>query len=1114
MPEVNLHVFDFRNFDISNWSYSNLLKLLPAELSSLSRRSHKAVPEEARVGAVLLSISSPATAAMVTLTEEEGTLHVGCTCGGQAGKLCAFQVQGVLNLLENPAVNVFFDRVKRHVLFLEAARKYGLEDSDELDTQFELTLSRHLPVVRPLNSHWQSADEEDLRKLAHRLTPAKPGLPEWKADAIRILVWTQSRFQDNFQLSVYEAFQAGKGQLRGPLKQLHAVDLLLESDTTEQLKFYGAVAKFQETYRNNGQVTDKQAFYWILKNPDRLPVYLHAFGVSETVAPHALRQVEMVTKEMEMAVTVHQADEFFEISGLLTIEGKQFDLLETRLRYGNFLLAGERLHLIEREGFKELLQYLQQHRNKVVLHRSKYESFRKEVLEKVEAHTRVIYTYLKPATKKQKAALGLDLPPEKMVYLDDAGQYVHITPVMRYGPVEMPVLSPRVLYRVDDEGRPFRMERAAMAEIEFATSVLLAHPGFAEQTGQDYVYLHKQKFLDENWFLKTFESWRQAGIGIYGFNKIRGNKLNENAVSASVTVVSGVDWFETKVEIRFGKEIVPLRQLFTSVRNKTRYVPLADGTNGILPEEWLEKLADYFRIGFARNEVLVTPRQHFAELRSLYPEEYLSPTVKEEIAAISAQLDDLDEIPEITLPEGLVTPLRDYQYEGVKWLNFMSRLRFGACLADDMGLGKTIQVIAFLVMQKEQFPDSTSLIVAPASLLFNWQVELRKHAPGLEFAAYYGEGRKMSAEVQQKHDVIITTYAVMVAEIHRLKANHYHYVILDESQNIKNPSSQRHRAACQLRAENRIILTGTPVENNTMDLYGQFSFVCPGLLGSRRYFKDQYFMPIDKFRESRKIEELHSRIRPFMLRRTKEQVSEQLPGKTEMVIYCEMGDTQRRVYDAYVNEFREYLAGKSDGDIAREKLHVLQGLTKLRQICISPSILNDEEFYGGESSKIVVLLEQLEGLIGNHKVLVFSQFVTVLDLVRAELDKREIGYSYLVGSTTNRGAVVDEFQEDPGKRVFLISLKAGGTGLNLTAADYVFLMDPWWNPAVENQAIDRVHRIGQEKPVVAMRLVCPDTIEERVMQLQQNKKELTDELIREEESIVKALDKQAIMGLV
>jgi superfamily II DNA or RNA helicase len=1114
MAETELHFFELNNFDLRTWSYGSLLRYLPPELSSLSRRSHKVTIEEASTEAMLLTVSSPTQVASVTMRLEEGKLHLGCSCLASNGKPCVFQVQGVLNLMENPDVRIFFDKDKRNAQIRLESRRYGLEELNDPEEEFELVWQDDRPVVKPKNRHLQSADEGDLQQLATQLVPAIPVVQEWSQEATKILVWTQSRFQEHFYLTVFEAFIAGNGSLRGPMRQLHAVDLLLEADDAALLRFYGAVAKFQDVHRTVGQITDRQAFTWLLKNPENLPVYIHNFSISETVSPQALRKVEMVAKGMEMSLTVYQNGDYFEVVGVLTIEGKLFDLLETRLRYGHFLLAGDRLHFIERDGMKELLEYLQRNRNKVVLHKSKFEAFRKAILERVESYVRVVYSYLKPATARQRKELDFDQPPQKIVYLDDAGQYVHITPAMVYGQVEVPVFSPRILYCVDAQGRPFQVERDARIELEFATSVLMAHPAFPDQVGQDHVYLHKTLFLDENWFLETFEEWRRQGIAILGFQTIKNNGLNPYKGQVHVSVVSGIDWFETKVEVKFGGEIVPLRQLYTSVRNKTRYVLLQDGTKGILPEEWMEKLGNYFRLGSIDGEVIRTLRQRYQDVRSYYADEYLSPAVKADIKGLEDQLNSTDVIPEVSLPSGLQVVLRDYQYEGVKWLSFMSDLNFGACLADDMGLGKTLQVITFLLLEKRKSPGKPSLVIVPSSLLFNWQLEIQKHAPGLTFAAYYGEGRRMSFVEQKAYDVILTTYSVMVAEIHRLRAHTYHYVVLDESQNIKNPGSQRYRAACQLKSKNRIIMTGTPIENNTLDLFGQFSFVVPGLLGSRRYFKDQYFMPINKFRESKKVEELQARIRPFLLRRVKEQVARQLPKKSEMVIYCEMGAEQRRVYDAYAEEFRNYLSGRDDGDISRQKLHILQGLTKLRQICISPTLLNDEEYYGAASAKVEVLLEQLEALVPHHKVLVFSQFVTALDLVKKELDLRKIGYSYLVGSTTRREKVVEEFQQEESKRVFLISLKAGGTGLNLTAADYVFMLDPWWNPATENQAIDRVHRIGQDKQVMAVRLICPDTIEERVIQLQENKKELTEGLIRTEATLVKELDKASLLSLL
>ena len=355
---------------------------------------------------------------------------------------------------------------------------------------------------------------------------------------------------------------------------------------------------------------------------------------------------------------------------------------------------------------------------------------------------------------------------------------------------------------------------------------------------------------------------------------------------------------------------------------------------------------------------------------------------------------------------------------------------------------------------------------------------------------------------------------MMVADIHLFKTYHFNYIFLDESQAIKNPDSQRYKTACMLRSNNKIVLTGTPIENNSFDLYGQFSFACPGLLGNKQYFKDLYSTPIDKFADSKRAIELQKKIHPFILRRTKKQVATELPDKTEMVIYCEMGTEQRSVYDAYEKEFRNYLLHKPEEDLPRDTMNVLQGLTKLRQICDSPALLKGNTFYGKASSKIEVLIEQIESKRHQHKILVFSQFVSMLELIKKELVIKNIPFEWLTGETKNRGETVNAFQNEESARVFLISLKAGGTGLNLTEADYVYLVDPWWNPAVENQAIDRTYRIGQKKNVVAVRLICPGTIEEKIMKLQASKSDVASDLVKTDKTVLKNISKKELLALV
>ena len=384
----------------------------------------------------------------------------------------------------------------------------------------------------------------------------------------------------------------------------------------------------------------------------------------------------------------------------------------------------------------------------------------------------------------------------------------------------------------------------------------------------------------------------------------------------------------------------------------------------------------------------------------------------------------------------------------------------------------------------------------------------------MKYHTIYGVDRQKDHGGLNKFDIVFTTYGTLLSDISFLKNFHFDYVFLDESQAVKNPESKRYKSVRLLQARNRVVLTGTPIENNTFDLYAQFSFASPGLLGNQQRFRDNYSIPIDKFKDLSRAQELQQKLNPFLLRRTKKQVATELPEKTEMVIFCEMGKEQRKVYDSYKNEFKLYLQGNDKEDLLNKNMHILAGLTKLRQICNSPALLSDQEYYGNESAKMDELLEQIEMKSGQHKILVFSQFVTMLDMIKKQLDEREIKYEYLTGKTKDRAGRVQNFQEDTETRVFLISMKAGGTGLNLTEADYVFIVDPWWNPAVENQAIDRCYRIGQKKNVMAIRLICPDTIEEKIMLLQESKKELIDDLIKVDGQAAKSLSKEDLLSLL
>jgi len=613
--------------------------------------------------------------------------------------------------------------------------------------------------------------------------------------------------------------------------------------------------------------------------------------------------------------------------------------------------------------------------------------------------------------------------------------------------------------------------------------------------------------------LSVFERLRKEGIRILGAQNLKLDKLNIHTPKIDIKILSGTDWFNAKIAATYGDQQASIKQLYRAIRNKQRYVTLDDGTRGILPEEWIEKLSNFFALGAVRGEQIDISKARFVELQDLHDEVEWSPETKSEVDLFVKRLHHRKEFPTVEVPEALQAKLRRYQIQGLAWLSALDNFNFGGCLADDMGLGKTLQIIALLLAQRNQRDRRTALVVLPTSLLFNWESEIQTYAPSLSIHILYGKGRDLPPAEWSDFDVLITTYGVMVSDISRLKKFSFDTIILDESQAIKNPSSIRYKSALKLKSRNRFVLTGTPIENSTYDLYGQLSFACPGLLGSMTYFRDTYSTPIDRFDDHKRAAELQKYTAPFILRRTKKQVATELPEKTEMIIYCELGEQQRTIYNTYEAELRHYVDQFDEDELEQNSMNVLAGLTRLRQIANAPALLK-EGYETTISAKIDAMLEQLDSIIEQHKVIIFSQFVGMLNLIRGRLDDRKLAYSYLTGQTADRANEVEQFQTSDDRRVFLVSLKAGGTGLNLTAADYVFLMDPWWNPAVENQAIDRSYRIGQEKHVTAVRFIAVDTVEQKMMTLQQKKRDLAGSLISPAASKTPRIGKDDLLNLL
>ena len=955
--------------------------------------------------------------------------------------------------------------------------------------------------------------KEELLSQEERSVPARqePG-----NDTELIVVLKQYRFYKQLCIELYDASLTKEGKIKNPLILINPLEIVLKTEDSSQLKFFLAVSRFQNNPTTGKGALDVEALKMIFNNPLGLRFFYHNTEFSENIVAGSIQHVVLGSVLNDLSIVVYKKEDYYQVSARISAGGKSFELNDIKVLYNHFLLIHDTIYLLGNFHFLKPVHFFKKNPQGLRIHESKYMEFRQNVLNKLEDNIEVIHSYLTPATQEQILYGDFGKSPEKIIYLSDLGPYVMIEPVMKYGGVEIPVLTKRKIYSTDQRGVLFAVERNEKAEIHFTGLLLLQHPDFEKQLQTDlkYFYLHKERFLDEHWFLNAFEQWEQQGITILGFNKLKDNKLNRSKAKVSIHVTSGTNWFNTEIDVRFGKKRAPLKQLEKSVRNRNNFVHLDDGTLGILPEEWIEKFFKYFTIGEILNEALITPKINFPEVSQMYEEEELDKAVKDELAFYNARFSSFENIANIGIPEGLTGTLREYQKHGLNWLNFLDEFNFGGCLADDMGLGKTLQVIAFILSQRKKVEQNTNLVVAPTSLLFNWQAEVKKFSPSIKVYVIQGSNRIKETDHFDDFEIILTSYGTLVSDISYLKNYMFNYVFLDESQNIKNIESQRYQAARLLQSRNKIVITGTPVENNTLDLYGQLSFACPGLLGNKQFFRDIYTIPIDKFKYRKRAIELQRKVEPFILRRTKKQVAKELPEKTEMVIYCEMEEEQRAIYNKYEKEFREFVSSQDEEDIAKTPMHVLRGLTRLRQICNSPALLPDQKSGEGVSSKINVLIEQIESKSNNHKILIFSQFVSMLSLIQKELKIRDIEYECLTGSTTNRELVVNNFQDNENVRVFLISLKAGGIGLNLTEADYIFLVDPWWNPAVENQAIDRSHRIGQNKNVVAVRLICPDTIEEKIMKLQESKRELSGRLIQADSSISKTISKSELLSLL
>ena len=657
----------------------------------------------------------------------------------------------------------------------------------------------------------------------------------------------------------------------------------------------------------------------------------------------------------------------------------------------------------------------------------------------------------------------------------------------------------RAIYQPDHRRlilRDHEFERAAAARIH--AMGFRRRSGYHDESPSFEVHVNNlptviRKLTAENWHIEADgQLYRQPG-------------------EVHIEVTSGIDWFELHGAADFGGQQVKLPELLAALRRGERTVRLDDGTLGVLPEQWLQKYGLLADMGTAADDHIRFGKTQIGLLDALLASQPQA-TCDAVFEQARQRMRSFEGVRSADAPAGFVGTLRPYQREGLGWMQFLRDFSFGGCLADDMGLGKTVQVLAVLEGRRELHTGGNgegtgpSLVVAPRSLIFNWKEEAAKFAPNLRVLDHTGIGRGKSADAFGGYDVVLTTYGTVRNDATFLKDVRFDYVILDEAQAIKNASSESAKAARLLQGNHRLALSGTPVQNHLGELWSLFEFLNPGMLGTARAFQATGAVSRSVDEQTRQL--LSRALRPFILRRTKQQVAKDLPLRVEQTIHCELDAAQRKLYDELREHYRQSLLSRIAREgINRAKIQILEALLRLRQAACHPGLI-DKSKTGLGSAKLDSLLAQLaEVMDEGHKALVFSQFTSLLAIVRDRLDKEKVRYEYLDGQTRDRAAPVERFQNDDQCKLFLISLKAGGLGLNLTAAEYVFLLDPWWNPAVEAQAIDRAHRIGQTRQVFAYRLIAKDTVEEKVLQLQQTKRDLADAIISADNSLIGKLNR-------
>lgn len=808
------------------------------------------------------------------------------------------------------------------------------------------------------------------------------------------------------------------------------------------------------------------------------------------------------TKLKPVFEVIRKADNSLDVQIQLQV-GEQLIPYEVFTAFSFLLLKDNQYFLIDNNS-RQTIDWLQegiisQYQNNDAL-------FVERIIKKLEAH----YMVKKEGIFTQNL---IESAPANCLFLSELSDtMLMLTPRWDYEGILVDIPF-QALHDTVRQGVNYSIKRDEAAETGFINYLKTLHPAFEKQNNFHYLSFADAK--KKQWFLKTYHRLLEDDVAIIGMEMLKHFRYSPHAPETNFEVIeSSEKRLTANMEIAFGNEKVKLTEVQKLLLSGQNTILLKDDSIGVFPDEWMEQYARILKHAKVRNGEISVSKWLAMGLKAGTVKDSLLPVISREWQAKWMQWQS-EEQTIYPLPTSLKADLRNYQYKGFEWISLLAEIGAGACLADDMGLGKTLQTIAYLCRAVEQNPDAHILISCPMTLVFNWQNEIRKFAPQLSATIYNGAQRNLGEYFAGGHNILIVSYGTLRNDIEQLTAIKWDVVVADESQNVKNTQALTTKALLQLEAEMRIALTGTPIMNNTADIYSQMEFLVPGLLGSLEFFKKEYAQPIDKDANEYKMQQLQQIVGPFLLKRDKKQVAADLPEKTESILWCQMNERQQILYEAVKAQVGESIfLDISNQGLGGSKLNILQAILKLRQICAAPQLLEE---YKEESAsvKLELLLEQMEKL-KDKKMLVFSQFKGMLHLIAQACRNHGLAYYHFDGDTplAQRKEMVEQFQDPQNAtNIFLISLKAGNAGLNLTAAEYVFLVDPWWNQAVQQQAIDRTHRIGQTKNIFAYQMLCKDTIEEKMVLLQQKKANISDGLVHAEENFVKNLSEADVQYL-